>query len=113
MSESRDGITLPPYTKLIPKENPGWYWVMRKGMWPKCIRTIYADKGIKPADPRDGLRMEEYTHFIGPCPEPDPIATKNIFADQKLFHHAPKKSGRVTSSITSVLKGKKANGEPA
>lgn len=89
-----DGITLPTWTKLIPKEIPGWYWVMRQGLWPKCIRTIMGVNRIKPADPRDGLRMEEYTHFIGPCAEPDDVKTKNIFAGQNLFKAEPKKKGK-------------------
>lgn len=106
------GDILLPYTKLIPKDNPGWYWVARKGMWPKCIRTIYSDKGIKPAEARDGLSMEEYTHFIGPMPEPCPIESKNIFAGEKLFFHrdAPK-TGRVTRSATSAKVGRKTNGQ--
>lgn len=90
---NKDGINLPPWTRLIPKDIPGWYWVMRQGMWPKCIRTIHGRRGLRPANLCDGQRMEEYTHFIGPCAEPEDLNTKNIFVGEKIFKREPKKKG--------------------
>ncbi len=94
---NNDGITLPPWTKLIPRDIPGWYWVMRQGMWPKCIRCIMGANVIKPAEPRDGFALTEYTHFIGPVAEPDDIVTKNVFCGERLFFKEKRRARKYRS----------------
>lgn len=78
MPDSLDDASLPVWSRIIPKTVPGWYWVMRQGMWPKCIRCVIGINCLRPFDPVHG-RMTDYTHFIGPCPEPNPKRTRAIF----------------------------------